>query len=288
MPQVPVAWAGMAGLVFAAVLGAAVLHAAWNALAKAIPDPRVVAGLLSVAGLVLGAIGAAVLPPPAPGAWPYLVASAFLQAGYLLLLVQTYRYGEFGQVYPLARGLPPLLVTGFSLAVLGERLSGGQLAGVIVVSLALTALVFAGSRVAVGSGLGLAAATGVVIAAYTIVDGVGVRRADHPLSYIAWLFLLEGLLVLVVSRLLFGRGLWRASIPSAPLGLLGGVLAAVAYGTVLWAQSRAPLALVSALRETSLLFAGVIGTLAFGERFRPLRLAATVAAVAGIILIQAT
>jgi drug/metabolite transporter (DMT)-like permease len=278
----------MAGLVFAAVLGAAVLHACWNALAKAIPDQWVAAGLLAAAGVVPGAVGAAILPPPEPAAWPYLAASAVLEALYLILLVQAYRYGEFGQVYPLARGLPPLLVTVFSLAVLGERLSGGQLAGVVVVSLALTALVFAGRPVAVGSGLGFAAATGVVIAAYTIVDGVGVRRSGNPLSYAMWLSLLFGLLVIAASRAAYGRGLWRAAVRSAPLGLLGGLLATAAYTIVLWAQSRAPLPLVSALRETSLLFAGVIGTLVFGERFRPVRLVAIVAAVAGIILIQTT
>jgi drug/metabolite transporter (DMT)-like permease len=278
----------MAGLVFVAVLFAAVMHASWNAVAKAIPNQWVSAGLMATAGLVPGAIGAAVLPPPAPAAWPYLAVSAVLQAGYLLLLVQAYRYGEFGQVYPLARGLPPLLVTGVSLIVLGERLSAGQLAGVVVVSLALTALVFAGRPVVVGAGLGLAAATGLVIATYTIVDGVGVRRSGHPLSYAMWLALLTGLLVLAASRAMHGRGLWAAAVRSAPLGLLGGVLALAAYTTVLWAQSRAPLALVSALRETSLLFAGVIGTLVFGERFRPIRLVATVAAVAGIVLIQVT
>jgi drug/metabolite transporter (DMT)-like permease len=278
----------MAGLVFAAVLGAAVLHASWNALAKAIPDQRVAAGLLAAAGMVPGAAGAALLPAPEPAAWPYLVASAILQAGYLLLLVHAYRYGEFGQVYPLARGLPPLLVTVFSLSVLGERLSGGQLAGVVVVSLALSALVFAGRPLVAGTGLWLAAATGVVIAAYTVVDGVGVRRSGHPLSYAMWLALLDGALVVAASWAMYGRGYVRAAAGSARLGLLGGVLAAAAYAIVLWAQTEAPLALVSALRETSLLFAGVIGTLAFGERFRPIRLVATIAAVAGIILIQAT
>jgi drug/metabolite transporter (DMT)-like permease len=278
----------MAGLVFAAVLGAAILHAAWNAIVKAIPDERVAAGLLAAAGIMPGALGAAMLPPPDPAAWPYLATSAVLQAAYLLLLVQAYRYGEFGQVYPLARGLPPLLVTGFSLAVLGERLSGGQLAGVIVVSLALTGLVFAGRAPVVGSGLGLAAATGVVIATYTIVDGIGVRRSGHPLSYAMWLALLFGLLVLATSWARYGRGFLPAAARSAPAGLLGGLLAMVAYATVLWAQSRAPLALVSALRETSLLFAGVIGTLVFGERFRAIRLVATIAAVAGIVLIRAS
>jgi drug/metabolite transporter (DMT)-like permease len=276
----------MAGVVFAAVLGAAVLHASWNAIAKAVPDQRVAASLLSMAGLVPSAVVAAVLPAPDPASWPYLATSAVLQAGYLLLLVNAYRYGEFGQVYPLARGMPPLLVTVFALAVLGERIGGGQLAGVIVVSLALTGLVFAGGRPRAGSGLGLAAATGLVITAYTLVDGVGVRESGQPLAYAMWLFLLQGPLVIGASRMIYGARLWRVAARSAPLGLLGGVLALAAYAIVLWAQSRAPLPLVSAVRETSLLFAGLIGTLVFGERFSPTRLAATVAAVAGIALLQ--
>lgn len=278
----------MSGVVFAAVLAAAILHASWNAIAKAIPDQRVTAGLLSVAGLVLGAVGVVILPAPDPDSWPFIGFSSVLQAGYLLLLVRAYRYGEFGQVYPLARGLPPLLVTAFSLAVLGERLTAAQLAGVVVISLALTGLVFAGRvrAAGTGAGIGLAAATGLLIASYTIVDGVGVRRSGDALSYAAWLFLLEGLLVIGVSWATYGRGYVRAAARSAWLGLSGGVLAGAAYGTVLWAQTQAPLALVSALRETSLLFAAVIGTVVFGERFSPIRLAATIAAVAGIALMR--
>jgi drug/metabolite transporter (DMT)-like permease len=278
----------VSGLVFVAVLGAAVLHASWNAMAKLIPDHRVAAGALALAGVGVGGIGVAVLPAPLPAAWPFLATSAVLQAGYLLLLTHAYRYGQFGQVYPLARGLPPLLVTGFSVAVLGERLSPGQLAGVVVVSLALTALVFAGGRPRPGTGLGLAAVTGLVIACYTLVDGVGVRQSGLPLSYAMWLFFVQGPLVLAASRVLFGRGFARALRGSARLGLLGGVLALVAYALVLWAQSQAPLALVSALRETSLLFAGVLGVLVFRERLSPVRLAATAGAVVGVVLLQAT
>lgn len=278
----------MSGLVFAAVLAAALAHASWNAIAKSIPDQLVAAGLLSTAGTVAGGVAVVVLPLPDPGSWPNAAGSAALQAAYLLLLVHAYRYGEFGQVYPLARGLPPLLVTVVSVGVLGERLDGAQLLGVAVVSLALTALVFSGGWPRAGSGLGLAAVTGLIIAAYTLVDGVGVRRSGNVLSYIAWLSLLQGVLVLAVSRRMYGRGFARAMARSAGPGLLGGVLAMAAYGTVVWAQSRAPLALVSAVRETSLLFAGVIGALVFGERFRTVRVFATVVAVAGLVLLRAS
>lgn len=273
---------------FAAVLVAAVLHASWNAIAKMIPDQRMAAGLLGAVGIVPGALGAAALPAPQRACWPLLAASSILSASYLLLLVHAYRFGEFGQVYPLARGLPPLLVAAFSLTALGERLSGGQLAGVVLVSMALTALVFADGRPKSPSGIGLAVATGVVVAADSIVDGVGVRMSGHPLSYAMWLFLLQGPLAVAASRVLSGPGYWTAMARSARLGVIGGLFVVAAYSTVLWAQSRAPLALVSALRETSLLFAGVIATLVFGERFSAVRLAATVAAIGGIVLVQTT
>jgi drug/metabolite transporter (DMT)-like permease len=278
----------MSGLVFTALLAAAVLHAGWNAIAKAIPDQSAAAGLIGGVGMVAGGLGAVLLPAPEPAAWPFLAGSAVLQTGYLLLLVHAYRYGEFSQVYPLARGLPPVLVTGVSLGVLGERLTGGQLAGVLLVSVALTGLLFAGGRPRAGAGLGPAAATGVALAGYTLVDGVGVRQAGDPLSYLAWLFLLQGAMAFAASAVLAGPGFWLAIRRSAQLGLLGGGVAVVAYGVVVWAQSQAPLPLVSALRETSLLFAAVLGRLVFQEPFRISRLAATALAVAGIILLQVT
>jgi drug/metabolite transporter (DMT)-like permease len=276
----------MAAPVLLLVLVAAAAHASWNAIAKAIPDQLAAAGLLSAAGAAAGAVGALVLPAPNRDSWPFIAVSSFLQAGYLLLLVRAYRFGEFSQVYPLARGLPPLLVSVVSVGLLGERLTGGQLAGVLLVSLALSALVLSGGPPRSGSGLGLAAATGVVIATYTLTDGVGVRQSVHPLSYAMWLFLIQGVLVLAVCRATFGPGFGPQMARSAGPGLLGGLLAVAAYATVVWAQSRAPLPLVSAVRETSLLFAGVIGTMIFGERFSMTRLVATTAAVAGIVIVQ--
>jgi drug/metabolite transporter (DMT)-like permease len=271
--------------VFASVIVAAMLHAVWNAIAKAIPDHTVTAGLLGAAGLVPAAVGVAVLPVPDADSWPYLAGASVPSTCYLFLLVHA-RDGQFGQVYPLARGLPPVLVTMFASTALGERLATGQLLGVILISTALGALVFAGGSPVGAGGLGYAAAAGVMIAAYTIVDGVGVRACGHALSYAAWRFLIEGVLAVAVSRALFGADLWRAARRSVGPGLLGGFLGVAAFTTVLWAQSRAPLALVSAVRETSLLFAGVIATLVFRERFSATRAVATVTAVVGLVLLQ--
>lgn len=276
----------MSVFVFAVVLAAAVLHAGWNAMAKAVPDRRVAAGLLGVAGLVPSAIGVAVLPVPSPGSWPFIAASSVVSVGYLLLLTHAYHYGEFSQIYPLARGLPPLLVTVFAMVVLGERLGAAQLAGVGIVSVALTALIFTGGRPRPGTGLGLATATGVMIALYTVIDGVGVRQSGNALSYAVWRFLLESPLSIAASWALFGGGFWRAARQSAWLGLFAGLLAMTAFAAVVWAQARAPLALVSAVRETSLLFSGFIGALVFRERLTAARLSATTVAIIGIALIQ--
>lgn len=271
-----------------AVLGAAVLHAAWNALAKAIPDRRIAAALIGAASVPVALVLIGLLPGPAAAAWPYLVVSGVLQTAYLLLMISAYRHGDFGTIYPLARGTSPLLVTVVSVTLLGDRLTAWQLVGVAVVSAALCGLVFARGRPPVGSwrGPAMAVATGVMIAAYTVVDGVGVRRSGAPLAYAAWLFLVHGVLVFAVCAVLYGRGFVAGLRRSWRPGVLGGLLSLAAYGIVLWAQSRSPLALVSALRETSVLFAVGIGAVVFAEKITARAVAATVLAVAGIAVMK--
>ncbi|GAA1827099.1 EamA family transporter [Luedemannella flava] len=272
----------------AAVLGAAVLHAAWNALAKAIPDRRIASALIGAASVPVALVGIGLLPGPAAAAWPYLVVSGVLQTAYLLLIISAYRHGDFGTIYPLARGTSPLLVTVVSVTLLGDRLTFLELTGVAVVSVALCGLVFARGRPAAGSwrGPAMAVATGVMIAAYTVVDGVGVRLSGAPLAYAAWLFLLHGTLVFAVCAVLYGRGFAAGLVRSWRPGVLGGLLSLAAYGIVLWAQSRSPLALVSAMRETSVLFAVGIGAVVFAEKVTARAVAATVLAVAGIALMK--
>jgi drug/metabolite transporter (DMT)-like permease len=273
-------------LVFAVVLASAVLHASWNALAKAIPDRLVAAALIGLGYLVGGVAGLVAFGLPAARSLPYAVGSALLQVCYLLLLTAAYRHGEFARVYPLARGLSPLLVTVVTVTVLGAHLSPGELAGIALIVGALGALVLVGGRPRRGDGLGLAAATGVVIALYTLVDGFGVRGSGDALGYASLLFALQGPVLPVVCRLLSGPGFTARLVRHAPLGLLGGLLSLLSYGAVVWAQSLGSLALVSALRETSVLFAGAIGALFFAERFSRLRMAVTAVAVGGIVLLQ--
>ncbi|KRA24146.1 hypothetical protein ASD65_06690 [Microbacterium sp. Root61] len=278
----------MTPLVLIAVLGAAVLHGGWNAMAKAIPDRLASSALMGAVYFVAGAIGCLVLPPVAPAAWPYLAASAVVQSAYLILLMAAYARTEFGRAYPLTRGIAVLGITAASTTLLGESLAPLQLAGVAVVVFALFALSWSRDGSHDRRSTLLILAVGATVTVYSVLDGVGVRASGAPLSYASWLFLLQGaalpVLCLVLSR---DRRRFVTGLRShAGLGITGGVVSLVAYTIVLWAQSQAPLAVVSALRESGVLVAGVIGYLVFREPFKLWRAIATVVAVAGIVAIR--
>lgn len=270
----------------AAVLAAAVAHASWNAIAHRIGDSLAAMALVGTGGLVLAGPALVWSAAPAPASRPYLAASVVLHVGYFALLLRSYRVGEFSQVYPLARGISPAVVSMAAWFAAGERLRCPQLAGVLLIPAGLACLAFLGRRPG-RPALAAAAGTGLAIAAYTTVDGIGVRLAGSTGGYIGWLMTLEGLscaaLALAVRRGALParlRGAWRA-------GLAGGVLSVAAYGLVLWAQTRSALALVAALRETSIIIGAVIGSLVFREPFGRSRTAATVLVVAGIVLLNA-
>jgi drug/metabolite transporter (DMT)-like permease len=279
---------GSVGLaVVGAVLLAAVLHAVWNALAHAIHDQLVGFALIGVAVTLGGLVIVLVSPLPARACWPYLVASAVLHVVYNLLLMRSYRLGEFGQVYPIARGTSPLLVAVAGAVFVGEELSIVQLLGVVFISTGLGALVLVGGVPTREARPAIVAAvmTGVVIASYTTSDGLGVRSAETVAGYTGWLFLLQGP-VLPLAAIVARRGrLWGQLRPHLLAGLAGGLLSLTAYGLVLWAQTRGALAPIAALRETSVIVGAVIGAVVFGERFGPWRVAATVLVAGGVILV---
>ncbi|PVE10701.1 DMT family transporter [Streptomyces scopuliridis] len=276
----------MTPLVAVAVLVAALTHASWNALAHTIKDQLVAFTLIGGGAAVIGAVLACFTPLPHPAAWPYLVVSALLHIGYQALLMRSFSLGDFGQMYPIARGTAPLVVTVLAAVFVGESLDARQAAGVVVASAGLVGLALWGIR---GSGstphwpaLLAALATGLSIAAYTVVDGVGVRDSGSPLGYIAWLMILEGLMIPAYA-LYARRGLLLAQLrPHAARGLLGAVLSMLAYGLVLWAQTRAALAPIAALRESSILVGAAIGAVFFKERFGTPRIAAAGLMVVGI------
>jgi drug/metabolite transporter (DMT)-like permease len=276
----------MTPVVAAAVLLAAVAHASWNALAHHITDKLVGFTLISGGGALIGLVMAVFTPVPAAGAWPYLILSAVIHIAYYVLLMTSFKLGDFGQAYPIARGTAPLVVTVLAAVFAGEVPGGWQAAGVAVSCAGLTGLAVWGLR---GSGrgpdrraVGAALATGVTIAAYTVVDGLGVRASGSAMGYIAWLMILEGIAVPV-----FAAHRWRGELvarlrPFALRGLLGAALSVAAYGLVLWAQTRADLAPISALRESSIIVGAAIGAVFFKERFGLPRIVAAGVMVAGI------
>lgn len=273
--------------VIVAVLAAAVLHAVWNAVAHAISDQLVGFALIGVAVTAGGAVIVLASPVPSADSWPFLTGSAVAHVAYNFLLMRCYRLGEFGQVYPLARGTSPWLVAVGAAVLIGEQLSVVRTVGVVVISAGLCALVFVGgvptraARPAVGAAL----LTGVVIATYTTLDGLGVRTAGTVAGYTGWLFLLQGPVLPLAALATRRAQLWRQLRPHLAPGLAGGVLSLVAYALVLWAQTRGALAPIAALRETSVIVGAVIGAVVFGERFGRWRVAATVLVAAGVVLV---
>ncbi|MFB7287199.1 EamA family transporter [Actinacidiphila glaucinigra] len=274
----------MTPLIAAAVLFAAVTHAAWNAIAHGIKDQLVAFTLVGGGGAICGAAIAGFAPLPAADAWPYLIASVGVHMAYMYLLMKSFTLGDFGQVYPIARGVAPMVVTLLAAVFVGEVPDALQTAGVLVASAGLGGAALWGMRgrrrdwPAVGAAVG----TGLTIAVYTVVDGVGVRASGTALGYVAWLLLVQG--VLLVSCALAAR---RAALPGqlrpvAGRGLLGGALSVSAYGLVLWAQTRGDLAPIAALRETSIIAGAVIGAVFFKERLGRARVVAALVVVAGI------
>jgi drug/metabolite transporter (DMT)-like permease len=270
-----------------AVLLAAVLHASWNALLKGIEDRLAVIVLLDLTGLAVSLAAIALGAEAARASWGFLALSVLLHTGYKLLLLQSYRFGDLSQVYPLARGSAPLLVAVVAALVVGERLSPVQLAGLTGVCGGLVLLLEVDrADLRRAPAVGLALATGVVIAAYTVVDGLGVRRSGGELGYVAWLFLLDGLPIPLFAVAFRRPGLAARLRAGLGVGVVAGVLSLVAYGLVLWAQRRGALAVVAALRETSVLVAALIGGLVFGERFGRRRVLAAALLAAGIVVLN--
>lgn len=274
----------MTPLVTAAVLLAAVAHASWNALAHRIPDKPAGFTLITGGGLAIGLALAPFTGLPAAGAWPYLLLSAGIHVVYYVLLMTSFRLGDFGQTYPIARGSAPLAVTALAAVFAHEVPDAWTTAGVLLSCAGLTGVALWGlrGRRPDWAVIGAALATGLSIAAYTVVDGLGVRASGTPLGYVACLMAVQGSVLPVYALRRWGWGSVAVLRPYAALGLLGAALSVTAYGLVLWAQTRADLAPISALRESSILVGAAIGAVFFKERFGAPRIAAAGLMVIGI------
>lgn len=275
-------------IVLAVVLFAALAHAGWNALLKASGERGAIFSVLLLTGGVLGLGGIAILPLPAREAWPYLALSTLVHYAYYGFLLLAYRYGDLSHVYPLARGSAPLMVAAGAWVMAGEILAPAGVLGLVLASGGIMSLTLDKGfpRGHAAKAVFSAFATGVLIAGYTVVDGLGVRASGMALSYIAWLNVLEALPISVWLLIRRPPSFTGLTARSWRLGLFGGMLAMAAYGLVIFALSLGGMAHVSALRETSVLFAALLGTLVLRESpGRPGRRIGAAALVSGGIVI---
>lgn len=274
--------------VTAAVLFAALLHAGWNATAHRIIDRAMGFALMGIAYTV---IAGALIPwtaIPEARAWSFLLASAMMHTLYNLLLMRSYQLGDFSQMYPLARGTSPLVVAVISVAVIGQPLRVSAAIGVVAMSIGLAVLAFGTAGIhlhAQRPAITAAVLTGLAIATYTVLDGVGVRHAGSTGGYVAWLFLLQGPATVLVIGLRRSGSILRTSRPFWLPGLLSGAVSLAAYAIVIWAQTRGNLATIAALRESSILFGALIGLAVFHEPFGRRRMVGAVCVVAGVALL---
>ncbi|MEI7932352.1 MAG: DMT family transporter [Alphaproteobacteria bacterium] len=277
----------MTPLVVILVLMAALLHATWNALLKGGSDRLWMITVMAVVG-ALGALPLAlILPKPEPASWVYLAASAGLQVIYCLVLVRAYRDGALTHVYPIARGIAPLLVTVGAAIFAAERLDALALAGITLVSSGILLLALDKERPDAKS-TAAALTAGAFIASYMVIDGVGVRVSHHAIGYAAWQAVAQGVgLPLLFTAL-------RRRPPPIPRGrpglpvIIAALIGAFGYGVVIWAMSLAPMGQVSALRETSILFAAAIGAVFLREAVTPRRVVAAAIIVTGAVVLAAS
>jgi len=276
-------------LVFLAVLFAAACHAGWNALIKIGLEPLPTTTLIALGSAVVGIIVLPFVGMPAPAAWPWIAASAIIHLGYFAALIESYRSGDLGHVYPIARGAAPLMTAVASLAFVGENLRLGSWLGIAALAAGVLLLSARGGRDLTHldrRAVGYALVTALTICAYSVVDGVGARASHNPQSYVLWLLIGSALLLVPYA-------LWRdrAGVQTAMRrfwlrGLAGGALQTLSYGIALWAMTLAPIAIVATLRETSVLFGAVIAVIVLKEPLRLTRVGAALLILCGLVLLR--
>jgi len=274
----------MSILIVSLILGSALLHATWNALLRSGADRLGSITLMSmVSGVV--ALPLCLLFPGLPvDVWSYVLLSAAIQIGYCILLSRAYDLGDLSQVYPLARGTAPLLVTIGAAISAGEWPTEIELIGLTLVCGGIFALGFGQGRIN-RRGLVTAMAAGVCIAGYMVTDGLGVRLSPNSLSYIAWMMLAQSIPMPFLYRIMRGRWPPMNVDSETAKALGGGVLSMVGYGVVIWAMSLAAMSQVSALRESSILFATLIGVVFLRESITWFRVSSALAIMTGVIFI---
>lgn len=278
----------MSATVLAAIFCAALLHASWNAVLKFESDKTAGALAVSVGSAPMAAACLLYAGLPQPEAWPLVLTSGLLHTGYFIFLMNAYRLGDLSQVYPVARGVAPLITALLASVLLGEHLAPLETLAVVLIALGLASLVLT----ARGDGrldlvsCALAIVTGVFISGYSLNDGAGARIAGNSLAFYGAASLVNCAMMCVVMAF-FHRRAFRALVGECRRSLLfGGPMSFVAYALVTWAFTQAPIAVVSALRETSIIFALIIGTLVFHERVNAVKIVSTFITLSGAVLLR--
>ena len=274
--------------VFLIVLLAALLHATWNAVVKGGADKH-----LGMTAVVLGHIPISIIailfvPLPGIASWPYFLAGIVLHIGYQLFLLNSYRFGDLTQVYPIARGTAPILVALISVLLLGVTLTTSQLLPVFMIAIGIMSLTLVRQRDGLRNPRAaiLAFITGCFIAGYSLNDGLGARAAGTAVGFYAWLSLVNAILFAGIMRVMKPGLLSRVTTEGRRAFLLGGPASFAAYALVVWAFTQAPIALVTALRETSIIAALLIGVFFLKERLDLAKVASTVITLSGAILLR--
>ena len=272
----------------AIVLFGAALHAVWNALVRASANKFHDTVLIVLGAGIWTVLLLPLLPVPAVASWPYLAASVVIHVGYFVLVAVSYRSGELSFVYPLMRGSAPALTAVCGALLLSEMPSSGGWAGVLLISCGV--LVLAGDSLRTGTFRAAPAMVALtnasVIVVYTLVDGQGARLSGHAFSYTGWMFLLTAPLLLAIAAAGQGRAVLQRIRLGWRMGLLGGACTLASYALALWAMTRAPIALVAALRETSVVFAAIIAAILLKEPITRIRYVSIVTVCAGAIAIK--
>jgi len=279
----------MGSLVFAAVLFAAACHAGWNASIKRGLDPLATTVAISIGAALVSLVALPVIGLPAWAAWPWVLASIVIHLVYFAALIESYRSGDMGQVYPIARGSAPLLTATVTTALVGERLGLAGWLGIALLAAGVLLLSLRGGRDLARlnrRAVGFALLTAVTICAYSVVDGIGARLAGSANAYSVALFVGIGPVMALYALARNGnRALGEAGRLWAT-GLAGGALQLGSYGIAIWAMTLAPIAIVAALRETSVLFGALIAILVLKEPLRAGRIVAALLIVIGLVLIR--
>ena len=278
----------MTTTVFIAVIFAAVIHSVWNGMIKKHEDKYI-----ALVALVLGHVPLSIVvlfftPMISIESIPYIFVSAIFLAGYEWCLLSAYRLEDYTKIYPIARGSAPIFIVIFSLLLFNVSILKFELVGILVISFGIIILGFQNIKTFKNySAMAYALGTGLFISGYSITDGFGGRLSDSPLNYTSWLMILNAIIFLILLRVMNKPGVVKKVFNKGKKILfVGGTLSYIVYATIIWAFTKASIPTVAALRETSIIFALLIGTFFLKEKFTHLKTVAVLTIFFGVILLK--